>query len=268
LATPDEAQRHLREATAPRYPMIAEAAKVEGRVVVVLTVGPSGKVERTRISESIPMLDAAVVEAAMSWTFEPFLVAGRPVSEQVPVSFTFVAGATPMARFSEDYVKIAGRIAACEAAAVRNAWTIAATTCEAAMKEAGGQRGRNARWTKARAGWLLARALVGLDRTAEALPGFDRAIELMPTGLPNDTIEDQFSLLAEAARAYRSSGLETRALDLYRQATSLMAKQHDYPVPRWIAIERSLLTEEADALEKAGRTKDADDRRKRAAKLE
>jgi hypothetical protein len=90
---------------------------------------------------------------------------------------------------------------------------------------------------------------------------------LIPEQFPGETPEDRAILMADAARAFQSVGNETRALDLYRQATNLMAKQHDYPVPRWIAMERSLLTEEADALEKAGRTKDADDRRRRAAKL-
>jgi protein TonB len=73
----------------PRYPPDAFVRKVEGVVVVEFVIDSTGRVVRARIVQSIPLLDAAALEAVRGWEFAPALKHGRPVATmaQAPVSF-------------------------------------------------------------------------------------------------------------------------------------------------------------------------------------
>ena len=48
----------------PAYPQIAKSARVQGIVVVTLTVGADGRVESVTFERSIPLLRQGVIEAA------------------------------------------------------------------------------------------------------------------------------------------------------------------------------------------------------------
>ena len=73
----------------PIYPSIAQAARVEGVVIIEATIGPDGKIEGTRVLRSIPFLDAAAVEAVRQWEYTPTLLNGSPVSLLMTVIVTF-----------------------------------------------------------------------------------------------------------------------------------------------------------------------------------
>lgn len=62
---------------------------VGGTVLVQALVCEHGRVMKTTIAKSIPMLDEAAREAVMRWTFKPALSGGQPipVSVAVPVRF-------------------------------------------------------------------------------------------------------------------------------------------------------------------------------------
>ena len=74
----------------PKYPEIARDANVDGTVLVQALVGKDGRVKDTRVVKSIPMLDAAAVEAVRAWVFKPALSNNKPVAVwvAVPVKFT------------------------------------------------------------------------------------------------------------------------------------------------------------------------------------
>ncbi len=75
----------------PKYPAEAAAAKVDGRVILKLLVRTDGTVEDVVVERSEPagVFDAATVEAARMWTFDPATEDGRPVERwvRVPVDF-------------------------------------------------------------------------------------------------------------------------------------------------------------------------------------
>jgi TonB family protein len=71
------------------YPDLAREAGVEGLVVVRVLVGPDGRVHDAVVVKSVPMLDAAALEAARRATFQPALLNNRPVSCWVAVPFRF-----------------------------------------------------------------------------------------------------------------------------------------------------------------------------------
>jgi protein TonB len=84
----DRPPRVLRQVK-PVYPSEAFVKRIEGTVVVELLIDDRGRVARTRIVQSVPLLDTAAVEAVLQWVFAPAEKGGLPVPVIVmaPVSF-------------------------------------------------------------------------------------------------------------------------------------------------------------------------------------
>jgi TonB family protein len=74
----------------PVYPAIAQAAKVQGVVVIEATIGDDGKVVDTRVVKSVPLLDQAALDAVRQWEYTPTQVKGKavPVVMTITVNFT------------------------------------------------------------------------------------------------------------------------------------------------------------------------------------
>ena len=51
----------------PSFPSSAMAARVQGTVIVEITIGPDGRVHSTQLLKSVPLLDAAALEAVRQW---------------------------------------------------------------------------------------------------------------------------------------------------------------------------------------------------------
>lgn len=74
----------------PRYPAEAKAAGVSGVVICEAIIGTDGTVSETKILRSIPLLDAAAVEAVSQWVFEPATNDQRePVRVRLAVTVQF-----------------------------------------------------------------------------------------------------------------------------------------------------------------------------------
>lgn len=73
----------------PVYPTIAQAARVEGLVIIEATIGPTGKVLDAQLLRSIPLLDAAALEAVRQWEYTPTLLNGTPVPVLMTVTVRF-----------------------------------------------------------------------------------------------------------------------------------------------------------------------------------
>jgi len=73
----------------PVYPPIAQAARVQGVVILETTIGPDGTVRDARVLRSIPMLDQAAVDAVKQWQFAPTMLNGAPVPVMMTVTVNF-----------------------------------------------------------------------------------------------------------------------------------------------------------------------------------
>jgi protein TonB len=73
----------------PTYPRVAQAARVQGVVIIEATIGPTGRVQDARILRSIPLLDAAALEAVRQWQYAPTLLNGVPVSVLMTITVNF-----------------------------------------------------------------------------------------------------------------------------------------------------------------------------------
>ncbi len=74
---------------APVYPAIAQAARVQGIVILEAVIGEDGRVRNLRVLRSIPLLDQAALDAVRQWQFTPTLLNGEPVPVVMTVTVAF-----------------------------------------------------------------------------------------------------------------------------------------------------------------------------------
>jgi len=88
----------------PAYPPEALKAGVQGTVVLSVLVGRDGLVKDTRVTTSIPALDAAAVTAVRQWVFKPARNDGKSVAvwASLPIKFTLHGAAVNPTRAAFD----------------------------------------------------------------------------------------------------------------------------------------------------------------------
>jgi len=74
---------------APTYPPLALASRTEGVVILEAVIAENGSVRDVRVLRSIPLLDAAAMEAVRQWRFTPTLLNGEPVPIVMTVTVAF-----------------------------------------------------------------------------------------------------------------------------------------------------------------------------------
>ena len=73
----------------PVYPEEARAARIEGVVILEITIGKDGSVASARVLRSIPELDQAAIDAVLQWVYEPTLLNGEPIDVKSIVTINF-----------------------------------------------------------------------------------------------------------------------------------------------------------------------------------
>jgi periplasmic protein TonB len=74
----------------PVYPPMAQAARVQGIVIIEATLGADGRVMNARVLRSVPLLDNAALDAVRQWEFTPTLLNGVPVPVVMTITVQFV----------------------------------------------------------------------------------------------------------------------------------------------------------------------------------
>jgi TonB family protein len=88
VITPTEAAGYLLSQTPPRYPPLAQAARVRASVRLEITVAVTGEV-RHKVIEGHPLLNQAAIESARSARYRPYLVDGQPTPFITTVTVDF-----------------------------------------------------------------------------------------------------------------------------------------------------------------------------------
>jgi protein TonB len=73
----------------PAYPAIAQAARVQGTVIIEATIGVDGRVQNARILRSVPLLDESALAAVRQWIYTPTRLNGVPVGVIMTVTVRF-----------------------------------------------------------------------------------------------------------------------------------------------------------------------------------
>ncbi|HUQ87630.1 MAG TPA: TonB family protein [Vicinamibacterales bacterium] len=73
----------------PVYPPMAQAARIQGIVIIEATLAADGHVMNARVLRSVPMLDPAALDAVRTWEYTPTLLNGVPVPVIMTVTVQF-----------------------------------------------------------------------------------------------------------------------------------------------------------------------------------
>jgi protein TonB len=73
----------------PVYPELAKRARVQGTVVLVVTVDEEGNVSDIKVSSGHPLLNDAAKSAVAQWKYSPTLLNGEPVPVIATVTVIF-----------------------------------------------------------------------------------------------------------------------------------------------------------------------------------
>ena len=78
----------------PVYPELAKQARVQARVVLVVTVDEEGNISEIKVTRGHPLLYEAAVTAVRQWKYSPTLLNGEPVPVMAIVTVTFSLAAS------------------------------------------------------------------------------------------------------------------------------------------------------------------------------
>jgi TonB family protein len=92
---PKLAQQHLIHKVEAQYPADAQAAQVQGTVVLRLSIDTTGHVTNAEVSSGPQLLQQAAVDAVRQWVYKPFAIGGKALdaAAEVNVVFTLPASA-------------------------------------------------------------------------------------------------------------------------------------------------------------------------------
>jgi len=75
--------------TAPMYPAVAQAARIEGTVILEAVIDAQGIVQNVTVLRSMPLLDRAAIVAVQQWRYRPTRLNGVAIPIVMSVTVTF-----------------------------------------------------------------------------------------------------------------------------------------------------------------------------------
>ena len=86
---PEEAAKHLVKKAPATYPPMAEEARIQGNIILEVSIDESGAASVRRLVTGHPMLAPAAIETVNRWRYQPFEVDGKPATVVTLVMVTF-----------------------------------------------------------------------------------------------------------------------------------------------------------------------------------
>jgi hypothetical protein len=79
----------------PEFPSNLRRPEAFGTVAFDILVGSNGKVRLIRITQSVPLIDDVITQAATQWEYKPMILAGQSVPVIVPYRYSWAGDAVP-----------------------------------------------------------------------------------------------------------------------------------------------------------------------------
>jgi len=76
----------------PVYPPDAKKAKVQGKVVIDVTIDKEGNVANPQPVSGPPMLENSALDAVKQWKYKPYLLNGEPMEVETTINVTYSLG--------------------------------------------------------------------------------------------------------------------------------------------------------------------------------
>jgi protein TonB len=83
------AQGLLVRQVTPKYPPMAQQARIQGTVVLQAVIGKDGTVQNLHVVSGPPMLIQAAMDAVRQWRYKPYHVNGEPVEADTQINVNF-----------------------------------------------------------------------------------------------------------------------------------------------------------------------------------
>jgi TonB family protein len=80
---------NLTSQTAPVYPPLAKAARVQGTVSLAATIGTDGRVQNLQLISGPPLLVQAATDSVRQWVYKPVMMNGQPVPVVTTIDVNF-----------------------------------------------------------------------------------------------------------------------------------------------------------------------------------
>lgn len=74
----------------PKYPELAKRARIQGIVLLQVTVGEAGNVTDIKVIRGHPLLNEGALAAVRQWKYSPTLLNGEPVPVIATVTVNFI----------------------------------------------------------------------------------------------------------------------------------------------------------------------------------
>jgi protein TonB len=74
----------------PEYPAIAKQLHIEGPVVLLATIGRSGRVEQVQVLRGPALLQRAAKQAVEQWQYRPYVLNHEAIEVQTQITVNFV----------------------------------------------------------------------------------------------------------------------------------------------------------------------------------
>jgi len=267
------AMKHVLKSVPAKYPAMAAAANIQGKVMVEATISAEGQVSHVRLLSGHPLLAPAALDAVLQWKFQPFLLNGKPLSVMATVPVLFNLGAE--ADLEEKYQK---QLYVCAEQLQAERYNDAGVSCDEAL-----QSGRRIKsdFQKIEGYKYAARAAYYLDRYDEAVQLFQERLRLAEANVPPGDNE-LYNAHSELATAWFHAGkpdqsdLELTAAEKQLSVVQDYLDRHGSEFkPEALSKEQSDLNAKiredlqyhAKVLRQLGRNREADEMEKKAAGL-
>jgi TonB family protein len=105
-----DADGHLVKRIEPDYPPLAKAARLQGKVLLKVTISKDGIVTSVSVVSGHPMLTPSAIQAVKKWQYKPFFVDGQLAEVKTEIEVSFSLGITEAdykkeQQASDDYFK-------------------------------------------------------------------------------------------------------------------------------------------------------------------
>ena len=76
----------------PVYPPMAQAAHIQGTVLLEALISKDGTIENLRTISGHPMLVPAAISAVSQWRYKPYILNGEAIEVETQITINFVLG--------------------------------------------------------------------------------------------------------------------------------------------------------------------------------
>ena len=223
-----DADEHLVKRIDPEYPPLAKAARLQGKVLLKVTISKDGAVTAVTVVSGHPMLIPSAVEAVKKWQYKPFRVDGQPIAAKTEIEVPFSLGISDAnykkeQESADNYFKQEDK---CRELLKQKQYSEAESSCKTAVElveKLPPERQNERRFAYA----LLGHSLFSQRKFSDALTSYQKELAIAQASLRPDEAELGYSY-HDVALGLHSTGDLPQARSFYERAVSTLELAHDH----------------------------------------